>query len=100
MKKGEEQYILRKNKMKFIKKLREMAYRIVLNDQTNFEMLLLESNDICSHLINIQTLMTDAYKIQNNLAPPIMESTLEKKAVLHNLRSSQEFVTQTNRQVN
>ena len=77
-----------------------MAYRIVLNDQTNFEMLLLESNDICSHVINIQTLLTDAYKIQNNLAPPIMESTLEKETILYNLRSSQEFVTQTNRPVN
>ena len=65
-----------------------------------FETLLVESNNICNYQRNIQTLMTDAYKIQNSLAPPIMEIMLERKSFPHNLRNSKEFLTQRNRTVN
>ena len=43
--------------------------------------------------------MTDVYKIQNNLAPPIMETMFERKTIPYNLRIPKEFVTQTNRTV-
>ena len=62
-----------------IKKLPERALIIVLNDKTsNFETLFAESRDICNHHKNIQTIKIEAYKIQNNLALPIMKTRLEK----------------------
>ena len=42
-------------------------------------MLLTKSSDILNHHRNIQTLMTEAYKIQNNFAPSIMETLLKTK---------------------
>ena len=63
-----------------INKLHEKILRIVLNDQTsNFETLFIESSDICNHHRNIQTLMTEPYTIQNNAAPPVMETMLKTK---------------------
>ena len=63
-----------------INNLNERALRILLNDQTsNHETLLLESSDICNNHRNIQTLMTETYKMPNNISPPIMETMLEKR---------------------
>ena len=63
-------------------KLHKRALKIVLNDQTsNFKMLLVQSIGICNDQRNIPTLMTEAYKIQNNLVPPIMETMLERKTI-------------------
>lgn len=36
--------------------------------------------------------MAETYKIQNNLAPLIMETVLERKTIPQNLRNPQEFV--------
>ena len=69
-------------------------------NKNNFETFLAENSDICDHHLNIQTLMTEAYRIENNFAPPIMETMLERKAIPHNSRTQQEFVTQRNRTVN
>ena len=81
-----------------ISKLRESALRIELNDQTsNFETLLAESRDTCNYHGNIQTLMAQAYKIQNNLSAQIMKTMLERKIIL---RNPQELITQINRAVN
>ena len=44
--------------------------------------------------------MTEAYKIKNSFAPSIMETMLELKTILYNLRDPQEFVTQRNRTIN
>ena len=63
-----------------INNLNERALRILLNDQTsNLETLLLESSDIGNNHRNIQTLMTETYKMPNNISPPIMETMLEKR---------------------
>ena len=62
-------------------------------------MFLVQSSDICNDQRNIPTLMTEAYKIQNNLAHPIMETMLERKTIPYNLRNPQE-VTQRKRAVN
>ena len=68
------------------------ALRIALNDQTgHFKTLLAESSNIFNHHKNIQTLMTDVYKIQNKLAPLIMETMLERKTIPYNLRNLQGF---------
>ena len=84
-----------------INKLHGRAIRNVLNDQTrNFETLLAETSNICNHHRNIQTLKIEAYKIQNNLAPPKLETMLERKTIPYNLRDPQEIVTQRKRTVN
>ena len=63
-----------------INKLHERALRIVLHDHiSNFETLLQKSNEIFSHHRNIQTLMIELYNIKNELAPPIMNSRLNKR---------------------
>ena len=68
------------------------ALRIALNDQTgDFKTLLAESSNIFNHHKNIKTLMTDVYKIQNKLAPLIMETMLERKTIPYNLRNLQGF---------
>ena len=68
-----------------INKLHERSFRILINDQTsNFKTLLTESSDVCNHHRNILTLLTEAYEIQNNLAPLIMETMLERKIILSN----------------
>ena len=80
-----------------INELHEKVLTIVLNDQTNnFEMLLAESSDIWNHHRNNQTLLTEAYKIQNKLALPVIETMLEKETIPYNLRKSQELVTKKN----
>ena len=83
-----------------IYKLHKRSLKIVLNDQTsNFKMLLVQSSDICNDQRNIPTLMTEAYKIQNNPVPLTMETMLGRKTIPYNLRNPQE-VTQRNRAVN
>lgn len=63
-----------------INKLHERALRIVLHDYiSNFETLLQKSNVIFSHHRNVQTLMIELYNIKNELAPPIMNSRLNKR---------------------
>ena len=44
--------------------------------------------------------MTEAYRIENSFAHPIIETMLERRAIPHNSRTQQEFVTQRNRTVN
>ena len=74
------------------KMIDKRALRIALNDQTgDFKTLLAESSNIFNHHKNIQTLMTDVYKIQNKLAPLIMETMLERKTIPYNLRNLQGF---------
>ena len=71
-----------------INKLNQRALRTALNNQTsNFHTLLSESSDICNHHRNIPTVMIEAFKIQNNLAPPIMETMFELKTISYNLRN-------------
>ena len=66
-----------------INKLHRRVLRNVLNNQTsNFETLTVESGDICNRHRNIHKLMTEGYKIQNKLAPSIMESMLERRIIL------------------
>ena len=71
-----------------INKLHERALRLVLNDHvSDFEALLCESNDVSCHHRNIQMLMI----IKNELAPPIMDSMLNRRNITYNFRNLQEF---------
>ena len=56
-------------------------------------------NDITSHHRNIQTLMTEIFKIQYDLGPPIMDSMLNRRTICYNFRNLQEFQTERKRTV-
>ena len=65
---------------------------IVLNDNiSDFETMLLNMNDITIHHRNIQTLMIELFKIKYDLAPPIMDSLLNRRIIHYNFRNLQEF---------
>ena len=65
-----------------INKLHKRTLRIVLNNHiSDFEALLHKSNDIFSHQKNILMLMTDLYKIKNELAPPTIDSMLNRRNI-------------------
>ena len=49
--------------------------------------------------IDIQALLTEVFKMKNELAPPIMESILNKRFNTYNLRNFQEFATERKRTV-
>ena len=83
-----------------INKLHERSLRIILNDySSNFNILLENNNDISNHHRNIQALLIEVFKMKNELAPPIMESILNKRFNTYNLRNFQEFATERKRTV-
>ena len=72
----------------------------MLNDySSNFNILLENNNDISNHHRNIQVLLIEVFKTENELASPIMESILNKRVNTCNLRNFQEFVTERKRTV-
>ena len=63
--------------------VQERALRITYNDQqTNFKSLLSNHNEITIHQRNLQVLMTEIYKIINDIAPPIMSSYVKYVKIL------------------
>ena len=81
-----------------INKLHERSLRIILNYySSNFNILLENNNDISNHHRNIQAFLTEVFKMKNELAPPVMESILNKRFNAYNLRYFQEFATERRR---
>ena len=76
-----------------INKIRMRALRLTLNDHTSDFDALLQNNNTCYHHRNIQTLMVEIYKINNNLNPPIMDFMFESRNNTYNLRNFLEFAT-------
>ena len=77
-----------------INKIHERALRLILIDHiSDFNTLLQNNNDICNHHRNNQTLLTEIYKIKNNLNPPIMNFTFERRNSTYNLKNFQEIIT-------
>ena len=75
-----------------INKLHGKTLRLVLNSHvSDSEAPLSKNNDISCHHRNIQMLMTELYKIKNKLAPPIMDSMLNRRNITYNFRNLQEF---------
>ena len=62
-----------------------------------FETMLLNMSDISMHHRNIQTLMIELFKIKYDLAPPIMDSLLNRRIVCYNFRNFQEFQSERKR---
>ena len=81
-----------------INKVHERALRLILGgDLSDSESLLQINKDTCSHFKNIQSLMTEIFKIKNELAPPIMDSMFERRNGSYNLRNFQDFFTERTR---
>ena len=69
-------------------KIYERALRIVLNDNiSDFEPMLRNMNDITIDHRNIQTLTIELFKIKYDLAPPIMDSMLNRRTICYNFRN-------------
>ena len=82
-----------------INKIHQRALRIVLNDHiSDFETILRNMNDITIHHGNIQTLDW-TLQIKYDLAPPIVDSMLNRKTICHNFRNLQEFHLERRRTV-
>ena len=70
-----------------INKVKERALRITYNVQlTNFKSLVSNHNELTIHQRNMQILMTEIYKIINDIALPIMSSLFEIRENIHNTR--------------
>ena len=83
-----------------INKIFERVSRIVLNDHiSDFETILRNKNDITIHHRNIQTLMVELFKIKYDLAPPIMDSVLNRRTICYNFKNLQEFQSERKRTV-
>ena len=78
----------------------ERVLRIVLNDHiSDFETILRNMNDITIHHRNIQTLMIELLKTKYDLAPPIMDSVLNRRTICYNFKNLQEFQLERKRTV-
>ena len=83
-----------------INKLHERALRLLLNDHvSDFEAILRKNNDVSCHHRNIQMFMIELYKIKNELAPPIIDSMLNRRNITYNFRNLQEFQSERKRTV-
>ena len=75
-----------------LNKLHEKALRLVLYDHvSDFDALLRKNNNISCHHRNIQMLMNELYIIKNELAPPIMDTMLNRRNITFNFRNLQSF---------
>ena len=61
--------------------------------------MLEKNNDICNHHRNIQDLLIEVFKMINELVPPTMESTLNKRFNTYTQTNFQEFATERKRTV-
>ena len=83
-----------------INKLHERSLRIILNDySSDFNILLENNNDIRNHHRNIQVLLIEVFKMKNGVAPPVMESNLNKRFNTYNIRNFRKFATERKRTV-
>ena len=83
-----------------INKIHEHLLRIILDDEiSSFADMLGKNIDITNHQRNIQVLVTEPFKIMNNLAPPIMDNTFTPRLNNFNLRNFQDFATERKKTV-
>ena len=76
-----------------INKIHERALRIVYKDyDSSFDVLLERDKAVTIHKKNLQTLMTEIFKTQNNLNPPFMNEIFRERDNIYNLRNNNEFV--------
>ena len=74
---------------KKINKIQERALRITYKDtEPSYSELLKKDCAITIHTVNLQLLMTEMYKIINNLSPSFMQEIFSNNESHYNLRNS------------
>ena len=81
-----------------INSIHDRALRITYSDKTStFQLLLEKDNSVSIHHRDLQTLVTEIFKISNNLSPNIVKEIFQERFVPNNLRRNNSFAS---RQVN
>ena len=63
-----------------INNIHEMALRLTYKDhKSSFKQLLEKDHSVTVHLKNLEVLVTEIFKVKNNLAPNIMKDVFELK---------------------
>ena len=72
--------------------LHERALRITYGDRSSsFEDLLKKDNSVSIHYRNVQALVTEMFKVKNNIAPEIMKEFFVPKMSPYDLRNNHSF---------
>ena len=80
-----------------INNIHEKALRLTYKDnKSSFKQLLEKDHSVTVHHKNLQVLVTEIFKVKNNLAPDIMKDVLELKEHPYNLRSKSNHLTRQN----
>ena len=67
-------FCVRLSKKKKIDKVHERTSRLIYQDNSNFEILLEKQLELLIHQRNLQVLMSEIYKMLNDVSPPITKS--------------------------
>ena len=74
-------------------KIHERALRIACKDYvSSFDILLERSKSVTIHTKNLQTLMIERSKTQNNVSPSFMNEIFRERVNMYNLRNNNELV--------
>ena len=77
-----------------INNIHEKALRLIYKDnQSSFKELLEKVYSVTAHHESLQVLVTEIFKVKNDLAPDIMNDALELKESSYNLRSESNYLT-------
>ena len=80
-----------------INNIHERALRLTYKDnQSSFKELLEKDHSVTVHHKNLQALVTEIFKVKNDLAPDIMKDVFELKEPPYNLRSESNHFTRRN----
>ena len=80
-----------------INNIHERALRLTYKDnQSSFKELLEKDHSVIVHHKNLQALVTEIFKVKNDLAPDIMKDVFELKEPPYNLRSESNHFTRPN----
>ena len=80
-----------------INNIHERALRLTYKDnQSSFKELLEKDHSVTVHHKNLQALVTEIFKVKNDLAPDIMKDVFELKEPSYNLRSESNHFTRRN----
>ena len=71
-----------------INEIHERALRLVYQKNLSFSELLDLDNSVTVHQKNFQVLLTEIYKVKNEIAPEIMKDIFDLKNPSYSLRSS------------
>ena len=82
-------------------RVHESGLKLTYRNETNkeFQQILREKNETTIHQKNLQVLMTEVYKIVNDIASPIINSLFNFRTNIHNIRKFQGIFTENRKTV-